>query len=88
MRVPVTMTCSTGLLAPWANRLAGLRYGLALSEGNGVKRDPVAAQRWLMQAQESGIPEAALAMGDMAARTPATPARPGAPAPGRPRPVN
>jgi TPR repeat protein len=54
------------------NALAGLRYGLALSEGNGVKRDPVAAQRWLMQAQESGIPEAALAMGDMAARTPAT----------------
>jgi uncharacterized protein len=51
---------------------AGLRYGLALSEGNGVKRDPIAAQRWLMQAQESGIPEAALAMGDMAARTPAT----------------
>ena len=54
------------------NALAGLRYGLALSEGNGVKRDPVAAQRWLIQAQESGIPEAALAMGDMAARTPAT----------------
>ena len=43
--------------------LAGLRYGLALSEGNGVKRDPVAAQRWLMQAQESGMPEAALAHG-------------------------
>ena len=54
------------------NALAGLRYGLALSEGNGVKRDPVAAQRWLIQAQESGIPEAALAMGDLAARTPAT----------------
>ena len=54
------------------NALAGLRYGLALSEGNGVKRDPVAAQRWLIQAQESGMPEAALAMGDMAARTPAT----------------
>jgi uncharacterized protein len=52
--------------------LAGLRYGLALSEGNGIKRDPVAAQRWLIQAQESGMPEAALAMGDMAARTPAT----------------
>jgi TPR repeat protein len=52
--------------------LAGLRYGLALSEGNGIKRDPVAAQRWLIQAQENGMPEAALAMGDMAARTPAT----------------
>jgi TPR repeat protein len=54
------------------NALAGLRYGLALSEGNGVKRDPVAAQRWLMQAQENGIPEAALALGDLAARTPAS----------------
>jgi TPR repeat protein len=52
--------------------LAGLRYGLALSEGNGVKRDPLAAQRWLIQAQESGLPEAALALGDMAARTPAS----------------
>jgi uncharacterized protein len=54
------------------NALAGLRYGLALSEGNGVKRDPEAAQRYLMQAQQGGIPEAMLAMGDMAARTPAT----------------
>ena len=52
--------------------LASLRYGLALSEGNGIKRDPVAAQRWLIQAQEAGIPEAALALGDMAARTPAS----------------
>jgi uncharacterized protein len=52
--------------------LAGLRYGLALAEGNGVKRDPVAAQRLLMQAHQSGIPEAALALGDLAARTPAS----------------
>jgi len=52
--------------------LAGLRYGLALSEGNGVKRDTAAAQRWLMQAHQSGIPEAALAMADLAARTPAS----------------
>jgi TPR repeat protein len=52
--------------------LAGLRYGLALSEGNGVKRDPAAAQRWLMQAHQSGIPEAALALADLAARTPAS----------------
>jgi len=52
--------------------LAGLRYGLALNEGNGVKRDPLAAQRWLIQAQESGVPEAALALGDMAARTPSS----------------
>jgi TPR repeat protein len=52
--------------------LAGLRYGLALSEGSGIRRDPAAAQRWLVQAQESGVPEAALALGDMAARTPAS----------------
>ena len=52
--------------------MAGLRYGLALSEGSGVRRDPAAAQRWLIQAQESGMPEAALALGDMAARTPAS----------------
>ena len=52
--------------------LAGLRYGLALSEGAGVKADPAAAQRWLMQAQQRGVPEAALALGDMAARTPAS----------------
>ena len=52
--------------------LAGLRYGLALSEGVGLKRDLPGAQRWLMQARENGVPEAALALGDMAARTPAS----------------
>jgi TPR repeat protein len=52
--------------------LAGLRYGLALSEGVGVKPDAAAAQRWLIQAQERGVPEAALALGDLAARTPAS----------------
>jgi TPR repeat protein len=52
--------------------LAGLRYGLLLSEGVGVKRDPAAAMKLLMQARENGLPEAALALGDMAARTPAT----------------
>ncbi|MCX7365575.1 MAG: tetratricopeptide repeat protein [Alphaproteobacteria bacterium] len=52
--------------------LAGLRYGLALNDGAGIKKDPVAAQRWLTFAQERGVPEAALAMGDMAARTPAS----------------
>ncbi len=52
--------------------LAGLRYGLALSEGVGIKRDVVAAQKWLVQARDNGVPEAALAMGDMAARTPAS----------------
>lgn len=52
--------------------LAALRYGMALAEGNGVKRDPVAAQRWLVHAQDSGVPEAALALGDMTARSPAS----------------
>ena len=52
--------------------LAGLRYGLALSEGIGIKRDIAAAQKWLVQARENGVPEAALAMGDMVARTPAS----------------
>ncbi len=52
--------------------LAALRYGLALVDGLGVKRDLVAAQRWLLQAQASGVPEAALALGDMSARTPAS----------------
>lgn len=51
---------------------AGLRYGLALSEGVGIKRDLAAAQRWLVQARDSGVPEAALALGDLAARTPAS----------------
>src|SRR5471032_1189211 len=50
--------------------LAALRYGLALGDGYGVKKDPVAAQRWLVHAQQSGVPEAALALADMAARTP------------------
>ncbi len=52
--------------------LAGLRYGLALSEGIGIKRDIAAAQKWLVQARDNGVPEAALALGDMAARTPAS----------------
>ena len=52
--------------------LAALRYGMALADGAGVKRDAVAAQRWLMHAQQSGVPEAALALADMAARTPAS----------------
>jgi TPR repeat protein len=50
--------------------LAALRYGLALSGGDGVKRDPLAAQHWLLAAQNDGVPEAALALGDMTARTP------------------
>ena len=52
--------------------LAALRYGLALSDGSGVKRDTAAAQRWLVHAQTSGVPEAALALADMAARTTAS----------------
>lgn len=51
---------------------AALRYGMALADGSGVKRDAVAAHRWLIHAQQSGIPEAALALADMAARTPAS----------------
>lgn len=52
--------------------LAALRYGLALLDGLGVKRDLAAAQRWLLQARASGVPEAALALGDLSARTPAS----------------
>ena len=52
--------------------LAALRYGMALADGSGVKQDLIAAQRWLMQAQQNGVPEAALALGDMAVRSPAT----------------
>lgn len=58
--------------AEMGHTLAALRYGLALAEGAGVKQDLPAAQRWLIQAQQSGVPEAALALGDMAVRTPAT----------------
>jgi TPR repeat protein len=49
---------------------AALRYGLALTEGIGVKKDLVAAQKWLIYAQKTGVPEAALALGDNYARTP------------------
>jgi uncharacterized protein len=52
--------------------LAALRYGLALVDGLGVKRDPNGAQTWLLQANDSGVPEAALALGDLSARTPAS----------------
>jgi TPR repeat protein len=52
--------------------LAALRYGLALSEGNGVRQDLTAAQTWLLQAGKGGVPEAALAIGDLAARLSAT----------------
>ena len=51
---------------------AALRYGMALSDGTGVKKDQAAAQRWFVTAQQNGVPEAALAMGDMLARAPAT----------------
>jgi TPR repeat protein len=52
--------------------LAALRYGLALADGIGVRKDPVSAQAWLIYAERSGIPEAALALGDMAVRMPAS----------------
>lgn len=50
--------------------MAALRYGLALSEGAGVKKDLPASHRWLVRAQENGVPEAALALGDIAVRMP------------------
>jgi hypothetical protein len=50
---------------------ATLRYGLALQEGAGVKKDLTAAQNWLLAAQRAGVPEAALAMADSLVRTPA-----------------
>jgi TPR repeat protein len=50
--------------------LAALRYALALNDGYGVKRDQAAAQRWLLHLSSSGYPEAALAIGDISARTP------------------
>jgi TPR repeat protein len=50
--------------------LAAMRYGLALAEGNGVKKDPTAALKWLTYAQTNGVPEAGLALGDLYARTP------------------
>jgi TPR repeat protein len=54
------------------NALAALRYGLAFVDGIGVKRDRNAAQTWLLRAKDAGVPEAALALGDLAARTPAS----------------
>jgi len=51
--------------------LAALRYGLALYDGHGVKRDPTTGQRWILYANTSGAPEAALALGDIAVRLPA-----------------
>ncbi len=52
--------------------IAALRYGLALNDGIGVRKNPALAQQWLIYADKWGVPEAALAMGDMAARTPAS----------------
>ncbi len=51
--------------------LAALRYGLALAEGTGVRKDGAAAQKWLLQAHQDGVPEAALALADMTVRMPA-----------------
>lgn len=52
--------------------IAALRYGLALNDGVGVRKNPALAQQWLIYADKWGVPEAALAMGDIAARTPAS----------------
>ena len=51
---------------------AMMRYALALGEGSGVKRDPIAAQQLLVSLNSNGFPEAALALGDMSARMPAS----------------
>ncbi len=51
--------------------LAALRYGLALLDGTGGKKDRAEAQRWLVQANRDGVPEAALALADMIVRMPA-----------------
>jgi TPR repeat protein len=61
--------------AQQGHTLAALRYGLALGEGNGVRQDLVAAQAWLVYAEKNGVPEAALAMGDLATRVSAMAAR-------------
>src|SRR6185295_5670327 len=45
--------------------LAAMRYGLALGDGNGIKKDYVGAHKWLTYAQANGVPEAGLALGDM-----------------------
>jgi hypothetical protein len=55
--------------AQQGHTFAALRYGLALAEGNGVRKDLVAAQPWLLYADKYGVPEASLAMGDLAAST-------------------
>ena len=65
---PVRAADSYRRAAEKGHGLAALRFGLALNDGYGVKRDLAAAQRWLIQAQKSGVPEAALALADMAAR--------------------
>jgi TPR repeat protein len=52
--------------------LAAMRYGMALVDGNGVKKDPTAALKWLTYAQLNGVAEAGLALGDLYARTPPT----------------
>ncbi|UYN95460.1 MAG: SEL1-like repeat protein [Enhydrobacter sp.] len=56
--------------AEQGHALAALRYALALADGVGIKRDLAKAQELLVRAYESGVPEAALALGDIAARTP------------------
>jgi TPR repeat protein len=69
---PVRATDLYRRAAEKGNPAATLRYGLSLSEGVGTRQDVAAAQRFLMQAHQNGVPEAALALGDMAARTPST----------------
>ncbi len=68
---PVDLTRAADLYRQAAEKghpLAALRLGLALSEGAGIKRDIATAQTWLLRAYENGVPEAALALGDLTAR--------------------
>ncbi len=66
---PVRATDLYKRAAMQGHTFAALRYGLALAEGNGVRKDLVAAQPWLLYAEKYGVPEASLAMGDLAAST-------------------
>ena len=49
-------------------RLGAYHYGVALLEGRGVERDIAQARRYLSQAAEKGLPEAAAALRDLDGR--------------------
>jgi TPR repeat protein len=47
---------------------AALRLGRMLAAGSGTASDPAAAALWLQHAAQNGVPEAALALGDLIAQ--------------------